>query len=813
MQGHNDGVMKILRRVLGLLLVMALVGGLGTAGWVRTRLHNSLPQLEGQAAVDGLGNPVTVTRDARGIPFIRGSSRADVARALGFVHAHDRFFQMDLQRRQPAGELSALVGPAAVAADERMRAHRFRHVAREALQRAEPAWRDLLVAYTEGVNAGLAALGAPSFEYALLRQAPERWTPEDSILAVMAMFSALQGRQMEFEQAAEQVRSAVPPEVFEFLTRAGSEWDAPAEGEAIARPPVPGPGSFNPRSALTASRIPPSDPSADPDAIAHAAIGSNNWAVDAAHTGGHGALLANDMHLQLGVPNIWYRAAMQFPDPDMPGTTRTLHGVTLPGLPVQVVGSNGDVAWGFTNTGGDWSDLVRIEPDPASPDRYLTPDGPRSFETITEQITVSGEAARPLPIRTTIWGPIVWTDVEGHAYAQHWVAHDPDVIAGDLSRPERAHTIDELMTAVVGLGVPHQNVAMAGRDGRIAWTVGGAIPVRRGFSGATPVSWADGSAGWDGYVTAAAVPRIVDPEVGRVWTANAPVVDGARLATIGDGGYADGIRARIIRDDLLARTSASPRDMLSLQLNDRALFLERWRTLVLRTLESATASAPAARADGRRQMRDLIERTWTGRASVDSTGYRLVRMIRTDIVRRVLTFVTAPAKQKDPSFDYTQLGRTEGPVWAIVDARPVHLLDARYDSWDALFLDAIDAVYTELTADGRPLSGQTWGDANRAQIVHPLTAALPVLGRWLNMPGDPLPGDAYTPRAQSPRTGASERLVVSPGREAEGLLQMPTGQSSHPLSPFFGTMHREWVEGTPSPLVPGPVKHTLTLVP
>ncbi len=805
--------MRRLRRVLGALLLLLLMLGLGAAWWVRTRLTDSLPVLDGQQSLAGLTAPVTVTRDARGIPTISGASRRDVARALGVLHAHDRFFQMDLQRRQPAGELSALVGPAAVPADSRMRLHQFRQVAREALQRADPAWRALLEAYSDGVNAGLASLTAPPFEYALLRQSPEPWKAEDSILAVMAMFSALQGRQMEFEQAAEQVRSAVPPAVFEFLTRAGSEWDAPAEGEAIERPPVPGADLFNLRATLRAAVVPSPDPASDPDAIAHAAIGSNNWAVAAAHTGGHGALLANDMHLQLGVPNIWYRTAMQFPDPDRPEITRTLHGVTLPGLPVQVVGSNGDVAWGFTNTGGDWSDLVRLEPDPADPSRYLTPDGPRAFETVTEQIAVRGEAPRPLTIRTTIWGPVVWTDVDGHAYAQHWVAHDPDVIAGDLSRPERAASIDELLTAVVGLGVPHQNVTMAGRDGRIAWTVGGAVPVRRGFTGTTPVSWADGTRGWDGYLDAPSVPRIVDPEVGRIWTANAPVVDGDRLARIGDGGYADGIRARIIRDDLLARTAARPRDMLALQLNDRALFLERWRALALRVLDTPAATQPTDRAAPRRQMRDLIERTWTGRASTDSTAYRLVRMFRTDVVRRVLTFVTAPVKQKDPAFDYTQLGRTEGSVWAVVDARPLHLLDARHESWDALFLEAIDAVHAELTADGRALADQTWGEANRAQIVHPLTAALPWLGRWLNMPGDPLPGDAYTPRAQSPRTGASERLVVSPGREAEGLLQMPTGQSSHPLSPFFGTMHRDWVDGTPSPLVPGPAQHTLTLVP
>lgn len=815
--------MKLVGRALAALLLLLLVAVAGASWWTYRRLQHSRPALDGSLTLTGLDAQVSVTRDSLGVPALVGQSRRDVARALGFVHAQDRFFQMDLQRRQPAGELSALIGPATATADARMRLHRFRHVVRQALQRADPGWRDLLEAYAAGVNAGLASLTAPPFEYALLRQTPEPWKAEDSLLAVMAMFAALQGRQMEFEQAAEQVRRAVPDEVFQFLTRAGSEWDAPAEGDPLPPRLVPGPDRFNLRSTtsvrltrsghLAGAHRSPVTHTDDPDAIAHAAIGSNNWAVDAAHSGGHGALLANDMHLQLGVPNIWYRAAMQFRDPTAPGGIRALHGVTLPGLPVQVVGSNGQVAWGFTNTGGDWSDLVRIELDPADGSRYLTPDGPHAFDSITEQIAVKGEAPRTLTIRSTIWGPIVWTDVDGHQYAQHWVAHDPDVVAGDLSRPERARTIDELMTAVVGLGVPHQNVTMADHTGRIAWTVGGAIPKRRGFSGAIPASWADGARGWDGYVEAASVPRIVDPDSGRIWTANAPVVDGARLDLLGDGGYADGIRARIIRDDLLARTAASPGDMLALQLNDRALFLERWRARLLRALDTPAAAQPADRAVARREMRDLIDRTWTGRASVDSAGYRLVRAVRTEMVRRILTFLTAPVREKDPSFDYTQIGRTEGPAWALVEAEPLHLLEARYDSWDALWLDAVDAVYDDLTAQGTTLAQQTWGEANRAQIIHPLTAALPLLGRWLNMPGEPLPGDAYTPRAQSPRTGASERLVVSPGREAEGLLQMPTGQSAHPLSPFFGTMHRAWVDGTPTPLLPGPVQHTLTLVP
>ncbi len=149
---------------------------------------------------------------------------------------------------------------------------------------------------------------------------------------------------------------------------------------------------------------------------------------------------------------------------------------------------------------------------------------------------------------------------------------------------------------VAGLGIPNQNVTMADTSGRIAWTIGGAIPRRIGHDGMTPESWADGTHRWDGYLAGAEFPRVVNPENGRIWTANAPVVDGAMLAAIGEGGYADGIRARLIRDRLLDIPKATPRDMLSIQLDDRALFLERWRKLLLDQLRFRSHSAICRRA-------------------------------------------------------------------------------------------------------------------------------------------------------------------------------------------------------------------------
>ncbi|MGE0863459.1 MAG: penicillin acylase family protein [Vicinamibacterales bacterium] len=816
-----------MRRVLRFLivslaiLVLAVIGG---GLYARSEMRASLPLLNGEAAIAGLQAPVRVDRDALGVPTLVGESREDVAHALGFVHAQERFFQMDLQRRQPAGELAALVGPRALAIDEESRIHRLRDVARRAVAQTEPAYLGVLEAYAEGVNAGLRSLGAVPPEYLVLRATPAPWTPEDTILTVLAMFNTLQGRQVLFERTMGAMRDALPEPMFRFLSANGSEWDTPVVGGPQARPPVPGPEVFDPRRVkatetqrlraislnadhtegkiclLCASVIAWQPPSPEVDPI----IGSNNWAVDGAHTASGVALVANDMHLSIGVPIIWYRASLSFPS--LRGRPQKITGLTLPGLPSMVVGSNGHVAWGFTNTGGDWSDLVRIDPDPRDPARYLTPDGVKTFDVFDETIAVKGGEPKTVAVRWTVWGPIVWKDARGREYAQRWVAHDAALLASDINRPERARTVDELLAAIAGLGMPNQNVTMGDDTGRIAWTVGGAIPKRVGHDGLTPESWADGSRGWDGYLSPTDFPRIVDPPGGRIWTANAPVVDGPLLATLGEGGYADGIRARLIRDRLLAIDKATPLDMLAIQLEDKSLYLDRWRALLLTTL-AGEVSGPRA------EFRQLIESTWTGRASPGSVGYRLVRQFRTVFVRDVMTTLTAPAAAVDPAFDYSRSLRGEGPVWQLIAERPSHLLNPQYPSWDAWMLAAVDRAIADLTANGGRLADRTWGDANRGQFLHPLAAGIPFFGRYLNMPVDPLPGDVYTPRAQAPRTGPSQRMVVSPGREHEGILHIPTGQSGHPLSPHYADQYRAWLNGEATPFLPGPAVATLILTP
>jgi penicillin G amidase len=793
---------RAVRVVLVLLgTVAAVVAGL--ALWGRAQLVASLPQLEGSRVVRGLSAAVRVERDALGVPRIVGQNRLDVARATGFAHAQDRFFQMDLLRRRAAGELAELFGPAALDIDKKTRVHRFRHVARREAASAQPEDKAIIEAYSAGVNEGLAALGASPFEYLLLRVVPRPWKPEDTILVALAMFLDLQGEDAEAESSLGVLHDTLPPELSAFLAPPGTEWDVPLVGEAFQPPPVPSSAVFDLRK---------SSPIALPKAASlgrgdEPLLGSNNWAVAGAHTVHGGALVADDMHLGIRVPNTWYRASLQWPDASHPGEWHHMTGVTLPGTPAIIVGSNTFVAWGFTNTEGDWSDLVVVEPDPADKEAYRTPQGPRRFEHATETIAVKGSPEVNLDVVGTIWGPVIDHDHLGRARAHAWVPQEPGGVNLALLGLERARTLEEAMAVANVSGAPAQNFTCADRTGRIGWTVMGRMPRRVGFDGRLPVSWADGTKRWDGWLEPAEYPRVLDPPGGRIWTANNRVMSGEMLAIMGDGGYDLGARAGQIKRSLLAIDRASEQDMLKVQLDDRALFLTRWRDLLLGVLSSQAAGTDARRAEARR----LVD-TWGGRASIESAGYRIVRAFRLEVAKQVLGALTASCKKADARFDWGDQHQWEAPLWTLVTERPVHLLNPAYANWDAQLLSAVDDSLAGLTKSGG-LADRTWGERNTAAFHHPLSLAVPALARWLDLPAHRLPGDSNMPRFQSPGSGASERMVVSPGRETQGLFHMPGGQSGHPLSPHYRDGHAAWAKGEPTPFLPGPAVHVLTLVP
>jgi penicillin amidase len=755
---------------------------------------------------------VVLSRDRFGVVSISAADRSDAIRALGFVHAQERYFEMDLARRQAAGELAALFGAAALPLDLNLRRHRFRKRALTVLAQIPKAQRSLLDGYVAGVNAGLNALSARPWTYFILGQQPTPWRAEDSVLVGISMFIGLDDAEGKRERELGTMAAAMSPTLLAFLLRGGTRWDAPLTGFALPDPPIPDASVIDLR---TLDRNLFKEPIKPPSGLAE---GSNQFAVSGSLATGGAALVANDMHLGLGVPNIWFRAQWAYPDADMPSGTRRIAGATLPGVPGLIVGSNGQIAWGFTNAYGDWMDRVALVMDPTDPLRYQHAEGYGYLRRYQEVIEVAGATAHTLEVLESAYGPVLGTDEQGRPLTQMWTAHLPDAVSFNALELEQAADLQSALQIAHRSGTPPLNFMVGDQRGRIAWTIAGSIPKRlcqpsvdcsvpgQAHDWRLPIaSTRVAERIWDGLQAPADVPVLLDPADGRLWTANARVVAGAALQMLGDGGYDLGARAGQIRDALRARERFVEADLLALQLDDRALFLEPWRGLLLDVLRSQ----PSGPRDA---LLAQLEQ-WNGHASTDSVAYRIVRSYRMQVHARVLTALAAPLRQNNPAFAWPKLGQTEGVVWQLLEARPMHLLDPNFHSWDALLLDCADRVAENLSTQPGGLAARTWGEANTTAIAHPLSRALPWLSRWLNMPAQALPGDAHMPRVQTPRFGASQRMVVAPGQEQNGIFHMPGGQSGHPLSPYYGAGHRQWADGSSTPLLAGSAEHTLYLEP
>jgi penicillin amidase len=798
-----------LRPLIKFILLSVLVIVLGACAIAWFLLSGSRADLNGERRLSGLQDSVTIDRDALGTVTLQGKSRNDIGFALGYAHAQERYFAMDLMRRLPAGELAELVGKAAVDVDLNHRRHRLRAIATAAYANMSPAEKDQLDRYRDGVNAGLAHLRVRPWEYLLLGTRPQPWRSEDSLLVVAAMYLDLNGDgRNETELRFAQMRAALPEPLVDFLLAPDPNWEAPLKGDLSRQPVVPGADVFDLRHQPQA-RI--NDVSSLAQALSpaldDARPGSNSFAVAGNLTESGVAMLANDMHLSLRVPNIWFRARLRYADPTAPNGQRDVNGVTLPGTPALIAGSNGQVAWGFTNSYGDWQDWVRVQRDPADPTRYKVPEGWASIEPHDEQIRIKGEAPRSLKVEDTRWGPIMATDTDGTPLALSWIGDLPRAYNLNTMQLEHAGNIDAALDLASNMGMPPQNLLVADSAGHIGWTVtGNSWPLRAGFDPQRPADWSQPGSGWIGWATSAQYPRIENPEDGRLWTANNRTVDGADLALLGSGGYDLGARAQQIRDDLRAGNRFTPGSLLDVQLDHRALWLNRWQRLLQDTLTSTNDP-------DLQQLRQLTA-SWQGLAAVDSVDYRLVRAFRTQVVEAVLTPFVAQIQETDADFRWPKSSNPEAAVWMLLRDRPAHLLDRHYANWDELLVAAAHDVVKKLASQPGGLAARTWGEVNRSGVNHPLARALPgPIARLLNMPDEPLPGDHNMPRVAEAGFGASERLVVMPGREAQSILHMPGGQSDHPLSPFYGAGHEDWVHGVPTPLLPGPTKYTLTLAP
>jgi penicillin amidase len=800
--------MKWLKRIAGIVAVLLLALMLVVYGLLR----GSLPKLDGNVLANALVAPVSIERDVLGVVTITAGNRVDLAYATGYAHGQDRYFQMDLQRRVAAGELSALIGNGFIDLDKRFRRHNFRQVAREVVAQSSADQKRILAAYVAGVNAAREAMSVRPFEYLLLQTSPAPWTAEDSVLVAYAMYLDLNDSEGSHELERARLHSALPQQVFDLLYPRGTEWDAPMDGFDLSRVIAPLPGADIIDLTKTSSPGETVRGASDADYP-----GSNNWAVAGRRTANGGAIVANDMHLSLRLAHIWYRTRLIVKSEDA-AAARDLTGVTLPGLPLLIAGSNGRIAWGYTNSHGDFDDLVVIDTDAAHPNQYRNGDEYLNFGMRRERIEVRGAPAVEVEYRDTIWGPLIDADLDGKPLALSWTAHFASATSLRQFQLESASTVGEALDIANTAGIPVQNFVVADAQGHIGWTPIGQIPKRVGFDGRLPVCWGcEKNVGWQGWVAPQDYPRIVDPYTGQLWSANSRTLGGPQMGQgvdlIGDEGMDRGARTKQIRDDLTALNKATPQDMLKVQLDDRAVFLKRWRDVLVRMQDEAYLRGHSDRRAAIKVVQD-----WSGRASVDDAGYRIVRAFRSAIQEKFYRDLTAAARARYPQATFQPSARFEDTAWRIMTLQPENFLDPKYERWDLLVMGSFDRALAQLKKEcgiitDKDWSECTWGKRNTLTMEHPLAGALPVVGRLLRMPSTQLPGDNDMPRVQGKSFGASERFAVSPGHEAEGYFHMPGGQSGHPLSPYFAAGHEAWVNGEPTPFLPGIAEHSLTLSP
>ncbi|AHM73566.1 penicillin acylase family protein [Yersinia hibernica] len=749
---------------------------------------HSLPKTEGTLTSSALTNAVSVEWDKLGIPTITGESREDVSYSLGYIHAQERYFQMDLLRRLAAGELSELLGGAKelIETDIQNRRWLLRSRAINTLKNLSVDEKNILAQYTKGVNEGLSSKIIVSFEYVILMTEATPWKDEDSLLVLYALSLELQQQQIARVYARGWIDQHSTAAQKSFLLPESSSWDTPLSGTT---PPPPSIAETPPdwwgKGHESASTLPSQAPF----------YGSNCFVIDGQHSKNGQAILANDMHLSLMLPNTWYRASLNYLSPDKKHTF-SLSGLTLPGVPVVIIGCNQHISWGFTHSYADTLDWVKT-PEPLS-----------HWPVETEYIKVKHSEDIKLDIPLSPYGPVVATE-QGNM-AMRWAMQLPDAIDLHFLAINEALCVSQAIDIGTGSGMPALNMFVADKNGDIGWALVGTLPDRiiKGDINTFPV---DEKNQWQDNVLAAAQhPHILNPSSGILWNANNRQSFSSDYDNIGDGGADIGVRAWEIKQRLIKDAKLNADDMRAIQLDNTANLFITWRlTLLPLITDSFLINQPL-----RRQALDLIYQ-WGGSAGTDSVGYRIISLWRDMIYKNLFGKLDNQLAAQWPAANYlTANTRWDETVMALINTpQQAAWVPHGFTGWDDFIVSQLDMVLAALTAQEGQLFHATWGKANTAAIMHPFAKDMPALRPLLSAPADELSGDHNVPHVCRPDFGASCRLVAYPGDAAKGTLTQPGGQSGHPISPWFLAGHEYWVHGLSLPLEPGPVQKTLMMQP
>ncbi len=763
---------------LGSLILLAAIG-LGGLFWL------SLPPRDQHLSVPGLSAPVDVAFDADGIPRIRAANRLDAAAALGYVHARDRMFQMELMRRAASGRLSELFGARALPFDREMRTLGLARRATEDYAALLPDGRSLLEAYARGVNAWTTRRGRFSAPEFIFLGPPEPWQAAQSLLwgKTMGLWLSMNWRTelARWRLAGHMSRAAI-----EALWPAQHEAGRPdalastamhATEEAIrfaARMPV-GSSAPLPLAAFPA-------PFTQPDRA------SNEWALDGRHTATGAPLLAGDPHLGFGFPAIWYLARIEIPN-------SVLAGATSPGVPLMVLGHNRHIAWTFTTTGADVQDIF-VE-TPVGTDAYQTPDGPKPFTVRQEHIHVRGQPDEVLDVRETRHGPVISDlfDPKGAVLAVSMANLQPgDSAAEGLFALNRARTVDEAGKAAAMITSPVQNLLVADAT-KIALFVTGRVPIRKAGDGSMPVPGADGAYDWVGWAAGNQMPHYVAPDSGELVNANEWVAPREFPVFLGRDAFSDW-RARRIRELLAGPEKRTVEDFVRMQADVTSL-LARQVLPALLAIPAPPGIAGRARA---------LLAGWDGTMALDRP--------------QPLIFEAWMGKLYIALMDKNGVSRRgAGAVAPFSEFLPAALLPggAHWCGGDcvAMLSTALVQAVDELSARfGPDPAAWTWGAAHRAVFAHPILGTIPLLGPLTRI-SIPVPGSDTTVFAEGNLAGD---FTAVHGPEFRGVYDLADldrsrfvitpGQSGNLLSPLSRNFLHRWRDGETVTL--GPESATIT---
>jgi len=792
-------------------------------------IYRPLPQIDGSASLPGLHQDVTVERDRWGVPRVRASSVEDLAEAQGYVMAQDRLWQMDLLRRVARGQLSEILGPKTLVIDKEFRTNGFARAAERDATLLDPESRKVMEAYARGVNHFIEQhKNALPLEFSLLRYEPSPWQPSDTIAISGYMYRTLTNTWERELNRAKVAERAGPDRAKDLFSE-----EAAMDHFVVGDPKVIDDGSqrsaadsddddddddMQPDTVLKArSGVLPNIATreSDPDVTSALAesvqaflseskneirqgLGSNNWVVSGAHTATGKPLLANDTHLELSIPSIWYEIHLTAPG-------WNIKGFTLPGAPMIIIGHNDRIAWGFTNNGADVQDLYVETFNPASPDEYRVKGAWTKAQVFDETIHVKGQADEHLKVTVTRHGPIVHRE-EDKAYALRWTATEPSGLANSYTWLGKARNWREFRENMRRVWGPAQNGVYADVDGNIGYVMAARVPIRKKGHGEVPVPGDTDDHEWSGYIPFDRLPQALNPESGLIVTANARVVGPNYKPYLTDR-WEEPYRTARIYDLLHDRHDLRPEDMLKVQTDTYSyphVFLADELLAAARTVKPKDPRA-----------QKLIDglKDWNGIADADSPEVSFLHTVR----RAAIDLLLEPFLGKDTSL---YQWRTTTFLQKILTDRPAKWLPAADKNYDELLSTAADIAVTKLAEQSKSehVEDWAWKRFNSLDMFHPLGSD-GLLKRSLSITDKPQAGTVYSVRAAAKTHGPAMRFVANPKNWDQSIMLITAGESGQPGSSHYSDQFSYWYEGKPifaqfSDAAEAQTrKHTLTLKP